>query len=172
MTCIDMESEVKRMAPFEKKVMLSARARAPKESGDYFKVKTTAPPSGYKHKSGKWSRPDIVWVEVNRFEYLPGCSLGVTTFEVKQYRDAENLTSVFEAATHTRWANNAYLVIEVPDPEDPLAERITSELARFHIGLLTIYQKNGSFECDEKLEPQAKSRPERARQSNQNVLQQ
>jgi hypothetical protein len=127
--------------------------RAPKEAGDYFKVKVTAPPSGHKRKSGKWSRPALVSVEVNRFEYLPGCTLDVTTFEVKRYKDAEDLASVFEAAAHTRWANNAYLVIEVPDPEDPIAERITSELARFHIGLLTIYRKNGSFECDEKLEP-------------------
>jgi len=127
--------------------------RAPKESGDYFKVKITAPPSGYKRKSGKWSRPDLVIVEVNRFEYLPGCTLDVTTFEVKQYKDAENLTSVYEAAAHTRWANNAYLVIEVPNPEDPMAERITSELARFHIGLLAIYRKDGGSECAEKLEP-------------------
>lgn len=127
--------------------------RAPKESGDFFRVKITAPPSGYKRKSGKWSRPDLVLVEVNRFEYLPGCTIDVTTFEVKQYKDAENLTSVYEAAAHTRWANNAYLVIEVPDPEDPLAERVLSELARYHIGLLVVYKKDGKYECDEKLEP-------------------
>lgn len=126
--------------------------RAPKEAGDYFKVKVTAPPSGHKRKSGKWSRPDLVLVEVNRFEYLPGCTLDVSTFEVKQYKDAENVTSVYEAAAHTRWANNAYLVIEVPNPEDPLAERITSELARFHIGLLTMYRDNERYECDERLE--------------------
>ena len=57
-----------------------------------------------------------------------------------------------KAAAHLRWANNAYLVIEVPSPEDPLAERITSELARFHIGLLTMYRDNGKYECDERLE--------------------
>jgi len=125
----------------------------PKESGDFFKVKITGGPSGHKRDSGQWSRPDLVMVQVNKFDFLQGCTLEVTTFEVKQHADEDDLRSVYEAAAHTRWAHNAYLVIEVPNAEYPVNERTTTELARFNIGLLAIYRKNGGYECIEKLEP-------------------
>jgi hypothetical protein len=137
-----------------KRWLESAWARAIKESGDSYWVKVTATPSGYKRRSGKYSRPDLTFVQVSSFDYLPGRFLEVTTFEVKQFKDAQDIKNVFEAAAHLRWANNSYLVVEVPDPEFLLSERVTSELTRFDVGLLVIYRKkDGTYECDERLPP-------------------
>jgi hypothetical protein len=76
---------------------------------------------------GKWSRPDVTSVQVRRFDILPQRSVEVITFEVKQYEDAKDVESVYEAASHQRWGHYSYLVAEMPvstsePPEDVMSE--------------------------------------------------
>jgi len=120
------------------------------EQGDFFEVLVTATSRKKMKGGGQWSRPDVTVVKVNSYEYLPMPVLEVTTFEVKRFTDAEDLRSVFEAAAHSRWAHFSYLVVEVPDSEYELPERIQSELERFNIGWLFMRrQKKGRWIFDE-----------------------
>ncbi len=124
------------------------------EEGDYFLVKATGSPSGYKRESGPWSRPDVVSVQVTNYDLLPGPEVEVTSYEVKRYSDATSLSSIFEAASHSRWAHFAYLVVE--DSKDkPLvfSERFEKELARFGVGLVKMRKDNGGYKFEETSEP-------------------
>lgn len=111
------------------------------EGGDFFEALVTATGRGRRRARGKWSRPDVTLVQVNSYEYLPQPVLEVTTFEVKKFKDAENIRSVYEAAAHSRWAHFSYLVAEVPDMDFQFPKRFISELERFDVGL--IYMNRG-----------------------------
>ncbi|MGB8478826.1 MAG: hypothetical protein WCE63_08295 [Acidobacteriaceae bacterium] len=119
-----------------------------KAGGDFFQVLVTGSPRGRLRATGKWTRPDVTLVELNSYEYLHQRILDVTTFEVKKFSDAENLLSVFEAAAHSRWAHYSYLVVESRDADDELPERFTSELERFHIGLIYMWKEKGEWQFD------------------------
>jgi hypothetical protein len=120
------------------------------EQGDFFEVLVTATSRKKLKAGGQWSRPDVTVVKVNSYEYLPMPVLEVSTFEVKRFSDAEDLRSVFEAAAHSRWAHYSYLVVEVPDFDYELPERIQAELERFNIGRLFMRQrKKGRWQFEE-----------------------
>jgi len=119
-----------------------------KAGGDFFQALVTGTPRGRRRATGKWSRPDVTLVELNSYEYLQQRILDVTTFEVKKFSDAENLLSVFEAAAHSRWAHYSYLVVEARDADDELPERFTSELERFHIGLIYMWKEKGKWQFE------------------------
>jgi len=107
---------------------------------------------------GKWSRPDIICVEVNWFDYLPQKYVEVTSFEVKKH-DGYNLSSVYEAASHQRWAHKTYLVIEVPNAEASFAAEIESEAVRFGVGVMKTYKKDaaGAVDLEVVVEPALKN---------------
>jgi len=44
---------------------------AAKEDGDFYWVEITGSPSGRKRESGKWSRPDVTFVQVSSYELIP-----------------------------------------------------------------------------------------------------
>lgn len=133
-----------------------------KVGGDFFQVLVTGSARGRRRATGKWSRPDVTLVELNSYEYLQQRILDVTTFEVKKFSDAENLLSVYEAAAHSRWAHYSYLVVEARDADDELPERFTSELERFHIGLIYMWREKGEWQFErsvyetERLAPEPK----------------
>jgi hypothetical protein len=85
-----------------------------RRDGDEYWVKNTAQKTR-SARPGKWSRPDVTAVQVSRFTVLPHRSLEITTFEIKRFEDAKEVTSVYEAAAHQRWAHLSYLVAEVPN---------------------------------------------------------
>jgi hypothetical protein len=120
------------------------------EGGDFFEALVTGTPRLKKRDGGQWSRPDVTLVQVNSYGYLPEPILEVTTFEVKRFSDAENIRSVYEAAAHSRWAHFSYLVAEVPNPDYEFSERFVSELERFDIGLIFMWQvKKGKWRFEE-----------------------
>jgi len=131
--------------------------RETEKTGDFFSVKITAFPSGRSRQSGKWSRPDITTVQVNRFDFLPGSCIEVTSFEVKKRDDAKDVAAVFEAAAHSRWAHNSYLVCETIGTNELIPERILSECGRFGVGLMRIYVTNNGYECKEEVEPKGQT---------------
>lgn len=84
-------------------------------------ARVTASPEGRKQSSGQWSRPDVTAIAVWQSEWLPRAEVLVSSYEVKRFRDAHKLESVYEAKAHGRWAHQANLVVEVPEPADKLA---------------------------------------------------
>jgi len=110
------------------------------ERGDFFAVKITATPKGRPRSSGQWSRPDLTLVEVNNYQFVPQASLEVTTFEVKRFADAQNMSSVYETAAQSRWAHYAYLVAEVPKEDFQFSDRFIGEVERFNIGLMLMWR--------------------------------
>jgi hypothetical protein len=96
-------------------------------------------------RKGQWSRPDIISVDVQRFDYLPGKSLLVTSYEVKR-KDHYNLSSVYEAAAHQRWAHNTFLVLEVENGEEPIDSDVELEAARLGVGIKKAYLKSPNGE--------------------------
>jgi hypothetical protein len=129
--------------------------RTAKEQGDYFEVKVTASPSGRKRESGKWSRPDITSIEVNTYDLLPEKDVAITSYEVKRYNDASDLSNIYEAASHSRWVHYTTLVVEDSTSKPfSLTERFEQELIRFHVGLVKMRKDGGSYKFEEMLEPE------------------
>jgi hypothetical protein len=122
------------------------------DSHNYFWTKSTAF-KGRRGQPGMWSRPDITFIEVSRFEFLPQRSVQVSSFEVKRYQNAD-LSSVYEAASHQRWAHYAYLVIIIPEKTTPISENIDAEASRFGVGLMIAYREDSSgYVIETKAEP-------------------
>jgi hypothetical protein len=122
------------------------------EASDYSYAEITASPAGKKRDSGQWTRPDVTFVRVNRFENLPGSFVEVTSFEVKRNADSQDLAGVYEAAAHVRGAHNTYLVVEVADPEDVADTSIEKECSRLGVGLMTLSKASKGYVIDERLE--------------------
>jgi hypothetical protein len=96
---------------------------------------------GRRQTGGRWSRPDIVAVEVKTYLYVPGKHLNVTTFEVKP-SDAIDVSAVYEALAHLRSATHSYVVLHVPEDRTDELEPAVDEVcrvARSHgVGVLTV----------------------------------
>jgi hypothetical protein len=92
------------------------------------------------------------------YELIPKPTVEVTSFEVKRYNDALDLSSVYEAASHSRWTHYAYLVIEdvKSKPLEP-EPRFLRELSRFGVGLWRMYRVDGGYEFKEEVEPDRQS---------------
>jgi hypothetical protein len=73
---------------------------------------------GRRATGGKWTRPDIVSVNVKTWVHIPGRHLEVVTFEVKP-SDQVNVSAVYEALAHLRSATHAYVLIHIPDEQLP-----------------------------------------------------
>lgn len=121
--------------------------------GDYYRVRVTSSPMGRKRNSGQWSRPDVTFVRVTKYEHLPNTIVEVTSFEVKRNADAKDLASVYEAAAHSRWAHNTYLVVEIANHDLEVDVSIRKECARLGVGLLTVSRTHNKYYFAELLEP-------------------
>ncbi|MBY6540037.1 hypothetical protein HQ325_15280 [Rhodococcus sp. BP-349] len=95
---------------------------------------------GSKPTGGRWTRPDLLAVQVKTYEYVPGKFLEVAVFEVKP-SDQIDVTAVYEALAQRRAATHAYVVLHVPAfLEEALAEQVTTvvAVARAHgVGVVT-----------------------------------
>ncbi len=93
---------------------------------------------GSRRTGGVWTRPDLVLVNVETYQYVPNKFLDVITFEVKP-DDAWEIEAVFEAAAHSRFASRSYLAIHrnpAAPPSQDLEDRIEEECKRFGVGLI------------------------------------
>jgi hypothetical protein len=113
------------------------------EHGDYYRAKVTSTAQGRKRSSGQWSRPDVTYVRVNNFDYLPSAYVEVTSFEVKRFEGSSDLSSVYEAAAHQRWAHYTYLVIETTKENTEPDENIVKECDRLGVGIM-LFTRSGS----------------------------
>lgn len=112
---------------------------------------------GRRATGGRWSRPDIVSVEIKTYAYVPGKYLEVVTFEIKSY-DAINVQAVYEALAHRRSATHSYVVLHVPKSSSAaVADGVEDVrvLARSHgIGLIVAGQPDDYNTWDELEEAQ------------------
>jgi hypothetical protein len=67
--------------------------------------------------TGKWARPDITFLGVRRYAFVPAKYFEVITFEVKPSDDF-NVTCVYEALGHRRSATRSYALIHIPAFDD------------------------------------------------------
>lgn len=103
-------------------------------------------------KSGKWSNPDICKISIRKFEILRSHKILITTYEMKQWK-RWNIDSVFEAASHRRFAHEAYVVLEWAKNEPVVGlEEIMAVCSRFGVGLLTLHPYYSSFRYNVELE--------------------
>lgn len=96
---------------------------------------------GRRQTGGRWSRPDIVAVEVKTYLHVPGKHLTVTTFEIKT-SDSIDVSAVYEALAHLRGATHAYVVLHVPEDRTEILAPLVDEVcrvARPHgVGVITL----------------------------------
>jgi len=103
---------------------------------------------GRKKTGGMWTRPDITVVMVDTYAYVPGKFIEVITYEIKAAENW-NVSGVFEAASHSRFATQTYLLIHAPEGPGAVREdqrnRLQRECMRFGIGLV-FCQDPGSYD--------------------------
>ena len=106
----------------------------------------SSPRQGRRMTGGRWTRPDLSAVTLNKYRYIPGPHLEIFSFEVKP-RGQFNILGLYEALGHSRRANFAYVLFHTP-PESELRpnqrdehsrklEEITREAARLKVGVAT-----------------------------------
>jgi hypothetical protein len=78
-------------------------------------IETTAFQGG-KTTGGKWSRPDILAITLQKFEYVAADEFILRSYEIKR-SDTVDTDAVAEAAAHKRAAQLSYLLI-VPNGDD------------------------------------------------------
>ncbi|MCJ0906092.1 hypothetical protein [Rhodococcus sp. ARC_M6] len=95
---------------------------------------------GSRATGGRWTRPDIVAVNLKEYDYLPGKYIEVVSFEVKP-ADQINVTAVYEAMAHRRNATHAYVLLHIPQIlRDSLAEDlqvVRAAAAEHGVGVIT-----------------------------------
>lgn len=105
---------------------------------------------GSKAIRGKWSRPDLTLVAIRRYEFIPGKTIELVTFEVKTMDDF-SLNGVFETASHLKVAHRSYLMIQVskkPDETNVEFSRLKEYSQRFEIGVI-LFDKPDEWETYE-----------------------
>lgn len=98
---------------------------------------------GKRKTGGKWTRPDFALIAVRTYEYIPGKSLELITFEVKPANDFK-IEGVFETAAHSKFAQKSYLAVFCPkgQPYTDEFQRVKEECVRFGIGLIIFGEVN------------------------------
>ena len=92
---------------------------------------------GRRDTGGRYTRPDIVLVELKSYRYIPGKTLEVVTFEIKP-RGAIDVTCVYEALAHRRAATRSFVLLHVPNADDPTAglDAVQAEAGNHGIGMI------------------------------------
>ncbi|WP_088343984.1 MULTISPECIES: hypothetical protein [Rhodomicrobium] len=89
-------------------------------------------------RSGRWSRPDLTLVALQKFSYPRRIAIELFGFEIKRDMQAD-ISSAFEAVAHTRFVHYAYVVWQVlPGSENyKIAKDIETSCQHHGIGLIT-----------------------------------
>lgn len=138
--------EIKEEAALYDRFAASIEKRARDEGSDQTVVEITAK-QGRRQTGGEWSRPDICQVSVRKLEYLGQKVVEVTTFELKT-SDCD-VSSVYEALSHSRRAHRSFLAIHNGNERDHVfkikLDRIKAECLRYGVGLI-VFSDPGDFE--------------------------
>ena len=114
---------------------------------------------GRKRTGGKWSRPDVTLIVVEKYRFIPEKVLTVMSFEIKKANELD-VSGVYETASHSRFAHKSYLALYLPGgiPErDYSYIHITQECERFGVGLIIFQKPNDATTYDTVIEPRRKN---------------
>lgn len=109
--------------------------------------------TGRFRKRGQWKNPDVTSVAVEVYPWLRRREVRVRTYEVKRFGD-NNVTCVFEAASHASFAHEAYIVFEWVgdfDDSDVRIAQILAECQKFGVGFCTLEKHYKSYRINEHL---------------------
>ncbi|MDJ0405132.1 hypothetical protein QNA23_16685 [Rhodococcus erythropolis] len=110
---------------------------------------------GRRVTGGRWTRPDIVSVNLKKYDYLPGKYIEIVSFEVKP-ADQINVTAVYEALAHRRSVTHAYVLLHIPQVRrDSLADDLESVrlvAAEHGVGVIT-FGDQGDYSTWSTVEP-------------------
>ena len=89
-------------------------------------------------RAGRWTRPDLTLVAIQKFRFPPSIGVELFGFEIKRDMHAD-ISSVFEAVAHTRFVHYAYVVWQVLDGSEnyKIAKDIETSCLHHGIGLIT-----------------------------------
>jgi hypothetical protein len=108
-------------------------------------------------KRGKWQNPDVTELRVDVFPRLRQRRTLVISYEAKPW-GCWDISAVFEAASHARFAHEGYLVLEWIEKgfslDDPRLDQVVRECRRFGIGLMTLEAYYSSHRVYIRLEAQ------------------
>ncbi len=112
--------------------------------------------TGSIRRRGQWQNPDVTQISVDVYSRLRQRRVILTTYEVKQW-GRWNVDSVFEAASHARFAHMSVVVLEWPSKvfsiDDPKLESIVRECSRYKVGLATLEPYYSHYRLQTRLEP-------------------
>jgi hypothetical protein len=110
-------------------------------------------------KSGKWTNPDVTKVAIKSFPILRKHQIQIITYELKRW-GKWNIESVFEAASQSRFAHEAYVVLEWAKEEEVVGlDEIMAVCGRFGVGLLTLHPYYRSYRYQVQLEAKKHTPP-------------
>jgi len=95
-------------------------------------------------EGGRWTRPDLVFIAVRQYEYVPDKTLELVSFEVKR-KNEYSIDGCFQTAAHSKFAHRSYLVIQYGKEEDLDTNafvRLEQECQRFQVGLIVFTDEN------------------------------
>lgn len=105
-------------------------------------------------KRGKWSNPDITKIAIRHYPMQGAKKIIIFTYEIKQWK-RWNIEAVYEAASHLRFAHNAFVVLEwAKDVPYEGMEYLESASARFGVGLITLHPYYNSFRYSVRISPE------------------
>jgi hypothetical protein len=103
---------------------------------------------------GKWSRPDILALTFQRFEYVAHDEFILRSYEIKR-SDVVDTDAVAEAVSHRRLVEMAYLVVvphggnaDIFDPTNSKRRKIEKECLKAGVGLLLVPEYGDSSDID------------------------
>lgn len=99
---------------------------------------------GRRETGGSWSRPDLCVVGVRTYEYFPGRTFELHTFEVKNSNDV-TIKGVLEALAHREAATRSYVLYFTAGADFlsyPESSRIIELAGRHGIGMVAVHQLN------------------------------
>ncbi|HIJ83946.1 MAG: hypothetical protein HW380_369 [Magnetococcales bacterium] len=94
--------------------------------------------------SGLWQNPDVLKITVTDYSVLKKKIIHVTSFEVKK-ADSWGINSVFEAASHSRFVNDSYFVLERENEEISGLEEAIDACRYFGVGLMIMFKSDEGF---------------------------
>ncbi|QTL05066.1 hypothetical protein J5J86_07110 [Aquabacter sp. L1I39] len=87
-----------------------------RSEGYYSCITRNTANGGRKTTGGKWTRPDISMIAMQKFKFLKNTIIDIISFEIKP-RQKIGVEGVFEALSHRQYVNRSYLIFNCTNDE-------------------------------------------------------
>lgn len=124
-----------------------------RSEGYYSCITRNTANGGRKPTGGKWTRPDISMIAMQKFKFLKNSIIDVISFEIKP-RQKIGVEGVFEALSHRQYVNRSYLVFNCNSDQfnaSPESIRVTDLAEQYGIGVILADKPNDYESWDERV---------------------